>query len=310
MNVFVAGATGAVGRPLVAQLVDAGHRVTGSTRSPEKAAALRGMGAEPAVCDALNAADLREAVLQAEPEVVVHQLTALPQSYDPRKIDYGPTNRLKREGTRNLIEAGLAAGARRLISQSIAFIYAPEGAMVVDESARPWEDAPSPFHDGVEAALEHERATLETPGIEGLVLRYGQFYGPDTYYASDGNIAREVRRRRFPIVGRGGGNFSFIHADDAAASTVAALDHGEPGIYNVTDDEPTPLHEWLPFYADLLGAKPPRRVPKFLARIIAGRFATIMATDLRGASNAKAKRELGWRPRYASWRQGFVEALG
>jgi nucleoside-diphosphate-sugar epimerase len=310
VNVFVAGATGAVGRPLVAQLVDAGHRVTGTTRSPEKAAALRGMGAEPAVCDALNAADLREAVLRTEPEVIVHQLTALPQSYDPRKIDYGPTNRLKREGTRNLIEAGLAAGARRLISQSIAFLYAPEGAMVADESARPWEDAPPPFRVGVEAALEHERATLETPGIEGVVLRYGQFYGPGTYYASDGNIAREVRRRRFPVVGSGEGTFSFIHADDAAASTVAALDHGDPGIYNVTDDEPAPLHEWLPLYADLLGAKPPRRVPKFLARIVAGRFATIMATDLRGASNAKARRKLGWQPRYASWRQGFVEALG
>jgi nucleoside-diphosphate-sugar epimerase len=253
---------------------------------------------------------VRATVQEARPEVVISQLTRLPREYNPRKIDYGPTNRARAEGGHNLIEAAREVGAQRFLTQSVAFIYAPQGEMVKDEEARPWTDAPEPFGAGAASTLEHEREATVTPGLDGLVLRYGQFYGPGTYYASDGNIAGQVSRRRFPIVGRGDGVFSFIHADDAASATVAAVERGAPGIYNIVDDEPAPLRDWLPVYAEALGAKPPRRVPTFLARLFGGRFATMMATELRGASNAKAKRELGWQPRYSSWRQGFKEALG
>jgi nucleoside-diphosphate-sugar epimerase len=310
MKVFVAGASGVIGRPLVRQLLAAGHEVTGTTRREERAAEIEAAGAKAAVCDALDGPALIEAVEQASPEVVVNQLTSLPQRYDPRKASfYTATNRVRSEGGRNLLEAARAAGARRLLTQSIAFLYAPEGDWVKDEDARPFDDAPGHFGPAVEAMLGHEREVLEAPGLEGLVLRYGQFYGPGTYYAPDGHLGREVRRRRFPIVGAGTGTFSFLHVEDAAGATVAALERGAPGIYNVVDDEPAPLHEWLPAFAEALGAKPPRRVPVWLASLVAGRATAATATQLRGASNAKAKRVLGWQPRYPSWRQGFREAL-
>jgi nucleoside-diphosphate-sugar epimerase len=310
MKVFVAGASGVVGRPLVRQLVQAGHEVAGMTSRSENAGAIGAAGATPTVCDALNAQAVAAAMRDAAPEVVISQLTRLPRDYNPRKIDYGPSNRARAEGGHNLIEAAKAMGVRRFVTQSVAFIYAPEGPMVKDEEAEPWTDPPEPFADGARSTLDHERELVEATGIDGLVLRYGQFYGPGTYYASDGSVAEQVRRRRFPIVGGGRGTFSFIHVEDAAAATVAAVDRGAPGIYNVVDDEPAPGRDWLPVYAEALGAKPPRRVPAWLARIAAGRFAVIMATELRGASNAKAKRELGWEPRYPSWRTGFSEALG
>jgi nucleoside-diphosphate-sugar epimerase len=310
MKVFVAGASGVIGRPLVRQLVTAGHEVVGTTSKPASAPALEAAGASPVVCDALDAEAVRAAVENAAPQAVVCQLTRLPREYDPRKVDYGPTNRARAEGGHNLVEAARAAGVKRFITQGIAFIYAPEGGMVKDEEAAPWIDAPEPFGAGVEAMLDHEREVTQTPGLEGVVLRYGQFYGPGTYYASDGSVAQQVRRRRFPIVGRGEGMFSLIHVDDAASATVASLDRGTPGVYNVVDDEPAPLREWLPVYAAALGARRPFRVPAFVARLLAGPFATTFATDLRGATNAKAKRELGWEPRYSSWREGFREALG
>jgi nucleoside-diphosphate-sugar epimerase len=310
MRVFVAGASGVIGRPLVRQLVAAGHDVAGMTSRESGLAAIREAGGEAVVCDALDADAVQDTVGAARPDVVISQLTRLPKEYDPRKIDYEPTNRARAEGGRNLIHAAKAAGARRFITQSIAFIYAPEGGMVKDEQARPWTDAPEPFGSGAQATLGHEREALETPGLEGIVLRYGQFYGPGTYYARDGNIAEQVRRRRFPIVGRGTAVFSFLHVDDAAGATVAALDRGAPDIYNVVDDDPAPLREWLPVYAEALGAKRPFRVPLFLARLAAGSFAAAFATQLRGATNAKAKRELGWQPRYPSWRTGFRDALG
>lgn len=310
MKVFVAGASGVIGRPLVRQLVESGHDVTGMTSRDSGRAAIEGAGGKAIVCDALDAEAVEAAVLQAGPETVVSQLTRLPREYDPRKIDYGPTNRARAEGGGNLIKAAQASGARRFVTQSIAFIYAPEGSMVKDEGARPWTDAPEPFGSGARPTLEHERAATEAPGLEGLVLRYGQFYGPATYYARDGNVAEQVRRRRFPIVGRGDGVFSFIHIDDAASATVAAVERGASGIYNVVDDEPAALREWLPVYAEVLGAKRPFRVPTFLARVVAGPFAAAFATQLRGASNAKARRELAWEPRYPSWRHGFREALG
>jgi nucleoside-diphosphate-sugar epimerase len=309
MRVFVAGASGAVGRPLIRQLVEAGHEVTGMTRTPEKARDIEASGATPAVCDAFDAQAVRSAVDAAAPEAVICQLTRLPADYDIRKIDYEPTNRLRLEGGRILLDAAISAGTRRFVTQSIAFLYAPEGEWVKDEEARPFTDAPQPFGSATHALLEHERDVLES-GLDGVVLRYGQFYGPGTYYAADGSIAGQVRRRRLPIVGAGGGRTSFVHVEDAAGAAVATAQEGPPGIYNVVDDEPAAFPDWLPHYAEVLGARPPRRVPAWLARIVAGGFAVTLATELRGASNAKAKRELGWAPRYPSWRQGFREALG
>jgi 2-alkyl-3-oxoalkanoate reductase len=310
MRVFVAGASGAIGRPLVRQLVAAGHQVTGTTRHKERAAEIRDAGASAIVCDVFDRPALETAVGGAEPEVVVNQLTSLPERYDPRKASfYEATDRVRREGGHNLIEAARAAGARRFLTQSIAFLYAPEGDWVKSEDARPFEDAPGHFRSAVEAMLEHEREVTESKDFDGLVLRYGQFYGPGTYYAPDGHLGGEVRRRRFPIVGPGTGTFSFLHTEDAAGATVSALDRGTPGLYNIVDDEPAPLREWLPVYAEALGAKPPRRVPVWLARLVAGSATAAMATQLRGASNAKAKRELGWQLRYPSWRQGFREGL-
>ena len=272
MKVFVAGASGAIGRPLVRQLVAAGHEVTGTTRREERSAEIRAAGAKAAVVDALDGPALAEAVNQASPEVVVNQLTSLPQRNNPRRASFfEATNRVRREGGRNLIEAARAVGARRFLTQSIAFLYAPEGDWVKGEDARPFDDAPEPFRSAVETLLEHEREVAESEDFDGLVLRYGQLYGPGTYFARDGHFGRDTSRRRFPIVGPGTGTFSFLHVEDAAAATVAALERGAPGIYNVVDDEPAPLHEWLPVYAEALGAKPPRRVPVWLAKLVAVR---------------------------------------
>jgi nucleoside-diphosphate-sugar epimerase len=197
-----------------------------------------------------------------------------------------------------------------VVAQGIAFVYAPEGGMVKTEEDPVISDAPGQFGGALTAVMDLERQVLAAPGMEGLVLRYGFFYGPGSSYASDGFQAGEVRKRRLPIVGKGTGTFAFIHVDDAASATVAAVSRGAPGIYNVSDDEPAPMREWVPVYAEALGAKPPLRVPRWLAALVAGRATAAMATELRGASNAKAKAELGWSPRYSSWRQGFSEALG
>ncbi|HEY5976917.1 MAG TPA: NAD(P)-dependent oxidoreductase [Solirubrobacterales bacterium] len=311
MKVFVAGASGVIGLPLVRQLVEAGHQVSGTTRHEGKADEIRAAGGTAVICDALDSSALEAAVKAAEPEVVINQLTALPERYEPRKASfYEKTDEVRRVGGRNLLAAASAVGARRFLTQGICFIYAPEGDLVKDEDARPYTDAPGHFQHAVEAMIDHERDALAAAGIEALVLRYGQFYGPGTYYARDGHLGREVAKRRFPVVGEGNGVFSFLSVDDAAGATVAALDHGREGIYNVCDDEPAALHEWLPVYAEALGAKPPRRVPVWLAGLVAGKSVAAQAEHLRGASNAKAKRELGWEPRHPSWRQGFREALG
>lgn len=313
MRVFVAGATGVIGRRLVPRLTEVGHEVTGMMRSEANAERLRAAGAAPVVCDALDAEAVATVVTRAEPEVVIHELTDLPRAIDLRKEDaYAGTNRLRREGTRNLVRAAAAAGARRVVAQSIAFAYAPTGPAIVDEDHPLYLDAPSPWVSAVQAVDELERVVVGEGdrGPEGVVLRYGFFYGPGSAYASDGHFAHEVRRRRLPIVGGGDGVFSLIHVDDAAGATVAALDRGDPGVYNVVDDEPAPMREWVPVYADVLGAKRPLRVPKLVARLAAGEVAVTMATRLRGASNERARRELGWQPRYPSWRTGFREALG
>ena len=310
MRVFVAGASGVIGRPLVRQLVAAGHEVTGTTRSEEKAGPIREAGGTAVLCDALDAAALESAVKAAEPEVVINQLTSLPQEYSPKKASfYEATDRLRSEGGRNLLAAARAVGARRFVTQSICFLYAPEGDWVKDEDARVFDDAPGHFRKAVEVMTGHEQEALAAEGIEALVLRYGQFYGAGTYYAPDGHLGGEIRKRRFPIVGAGTGTFSFLAMDDAASATVAALDRGGPGIYNVCDDEPAPLHEWLPVLAEVLGAKPPRRVPLWLAKLVAGGAVAEQAVQLRGASNAKFKARLEWEPSHPSWRQGFGEVL-
>jgi nucleoside-diphosphate-sugar epimerase len=309
MRVFVAGASGVIGRPLVPKLVAAGHEVTGTTRNERSAEAIRAAGAQAAICDALDPGAVADAITAAVPEVIVSELTSLPKDYDLRKIDYEPTNRLRVECGRTLISAGRKVGARRYITQSIAFVYEPEGDWVKDEEARTFVDPPGRFASGLEATLTSEREALDAEGMDGLVLRYGQFYGPGTYFDRDGSIAEQVRARRFPQVGKGTGVFSFVHVDDAADATVAAVERGAPGIYNVVDDDPAPISDWLPVFADAIGAKGPMRVPTFLARLLGGKAAVVMTTQLRGASNAKAKRELGWQPAHPSWRQGFAASL-
>jgi len=306
VRVFVAGGTGALGRPFIAALRAAGHAPTVMTRRPDRAAALRDAGVEAVVADAFDAAAVRAAVLAARPEVVVHQLTAIPERLQPRRYAelLEPTNRLRRETIGTFARAAAEAGTRRLIAQSVAFMLRPQGGWVKDETAPLWTDAPGGTRNAVDALRVLEDTTLGTGGVEGVVLRYGFFYGPGTTYAPGGYFAEEVRRRRFPIVGEGSGRFSFIHVDDAAAATVLALDHGGPGIYHVTDDEPAPARDWVPAMAAAMGAKPPHRVPLWLARLGAGSTAATM-TSMRGASNAKAREELGFAPRFSTYRDGF-----
>jgi nucleoside-diphosphate-sugar epimerase len=313
MRILVAGATGAIGRPLVRQLVQAGHDVSGTTRSPGRGDRIRDDGGEPIVVDALDRDALIEAVVAAKPDVVIHQLTDIPQDMNPRKLAeaFEGTDRLRTEATRNLIDAAGAAGADPPIAQSIAFAYRLDGnpgKLKTEDEPLIGSAAPKGFRRSALAIEEMERAILEA---EGTVLRYGYFYGPGTAYAaSDGAIAARVRKRGFPIVGDGGGRFSFVHVEDAAAATVRAVETGAEGIFNIVDDEPAPLRDWLPVYAEALEAKPPRKVPPLAARIVAGKWMTLGATQARGASNAKAKAELGWAPRWPSWRLGFFEAAG
>ena len=320
MKIFVAGATGAIGRALIPKLVAREHEVVGMTRSASKQDQVRSLGARPVVADALDPDAVAQAVASAAPEVIVHELTALsgPMSgRDMRHPDRYPgaimTNRLRTEGTDHLLAAGRAVGARRFVAQSFgAFRYARTGGPVLTEDVPLDPDPPAPPRSAQEALLHLEQAVTAIEWGEGLVLRYGGFYGPGTSLslAPDAQMTESVRKRRFPIVGGGGGVWSYIHIDDAAAATVVAVEHGRRGVYNIVDDEPAPVREWLPVLASALGAKPPRRVPRWLGRLAAGEVATIMMTDVRGASNEKAKRELGWRPRYASWRQGFAQGLG
>jgi len=307
MRVFVAGASGVIGRPLVRQLVAAGHEVTGMTRSEDRAVEIREAGAQAVVCDVFDAVALEAAVGEASPEAVIHELTALPArlDYKAKQDPLAPTNRVRTEGTRNLLAAATAAGARRFIAESVAFFYRPEGDWVKDEEAPLNLDAPGYFGTAAAALADLERQVGEAAGIEGVVLRYGWLYGPGTFFDRVGSQTEDALKRRLPIVGKGAGTFSFVHVEDAAAATVAALERGAPGAYNVVDDEPAPMREWVPVFCEAVGARKPFRVPVWLAKLIAGRAAVASATQLRGASNAKAKRELGWQLRYPSWRQGF-----
>ncbi len=250
--------------------------------------------------------------MAAHPEVVVQHLTDLPLDLNPRNLKqaYARNDRVRGKGSANLVAAAQAAGARRYVAQNVSFLYAPEGPVVVDEQARLATDAPEPFGSTVRLHVEMERRIVENTSFAGLVLRFGFWYGPGTSFASDGYTAREVRRRRYPVVGNGGGMFSFVHIDDVVTATIASLDRGAPGVYNVVDDDPAPMREWLPGYAEALGAPRPLRVPVWLARLAAGTLVVGQATRMRGASNAKAKRELGWEPTYPTWREGFRTALG
>lgn len=302
MRVFVAGATGAIGRALVPRLLAAGHDVTGMTRSDERAGALRAAGAQASVCDVYDAERLAAALAEARPDVVVNELTDIPPALNPRKYkgQMAGLDRIRSEGYRNLVAAAQQAGARRLVAESIAFVYAPaSGAASEDDPL--WHDAPEPFATTLRATLDGERAILES-GLEALVLRYGWFYGPGTQYAADGATTAMVRARRYPVVAGGEGVSSFVHVDDAADATVAAVSSGATGVLNVVDDDPAPLRDWLPDLARTVGAKPPRRAPAFAARLAAGTFAVAFSTEQRGASNARAKQALGWTPARPTWR--------
>jgi nucleoside-diphosphate-sugar epimerase len=307
MKVFVAGGTGAIGRQLVPQLVAAGHDVVATTRSGQGAGAIKGMGAEPATVDGLDEQGLVDAVKRARPEVVVHQMTALGGKPDLRHFDrwFATTNELRTRGTDYLVRAAQEAGARRLIVQSYTgWPNIREGNAVKTEED-PLDPDPPKWQRESLAAIRHIEATVPAAeNLEGVVLRYGNLYAAGTGMLSD-DLLDLVRKRQFPVVGDGAGVWPVIYTGDAAAATVAALDHGAPGVYNVVDDDPAPASEWLPYLAEVIGAKPPRRVPAWLGRILAGEVAVSWMTRIRGSSNAKAKRELGWQPKYASWREGF-----
>jgi 2-alkyl-3-oxoalkanoate reductase len=305
MRVFVAGATGAIGVRLVPLLIEGGHEVFGSSRSEARADGLRSLGAEPVVLDLLDRQAVREAVVAIRPDAVIHQATALAGMSDLKHFDrsFASTNRLRTEGLDALLAAAREAGVERFVAQSYAgWPYAREGGPVKSESD-PLDPTPVPAMRETLAAIRHLEGAVV--GAGGIALRYGGFYGkPD-----DAQVEL-VRRRRFPIVGDGGGVWSFVHLDDAATATVVALERGVPGVYNVVDDEPAPVREWLPALAAAIGAKPPRRLPRWLARLAAGESGVVIMTEVRGASNAKAKRELGWTLRYPSWREGFRAGYG
>jgi nucleoside-diphosphate-sugar epimerase len=304
MHVFVAGAAGAIGTRLVPQLVQQGHRVTATTRNPDKLAALRALGADAVIMDGLDATSVAEAVARARPDAIVHQMTALAGKPDVRRFDrwFATTNQLRTTGTDNLLAAAAAADVQRFVAQSYTGWTNPTtGAPVKTESD---QLDPEPLKWSM-AAIRYLEETVPAAPLDGIVLRYGNFYGPG---ASE-TLVELIRKRRFPLVGDGGGVWSWIHVDDAASAAVAALERGGSGVYNIVDDDPAPTAEWLPYLADAVGAKPPMRVPVWLARPMAGAVPVRWMTEGRGDSNAKAKRELGWEPVWRSWRDGFRDGL-
>jgi nucleoside-diphosphate-sugar epimerase len=313
MNVFVAGGLGAIGRQLVPLLVEAGHEVAATTTSPAKQRALFKLGATPYVVDGLDRKSVLDAVSRAEPEVVVHEMTSLSGATSLRNFDrvFAATNRLRTEGTDNLLEAARTVGARRFVAQSFAgWNYERSGAAAKTEEDPLATDVPRTMRKSLAAFERLERAVLDANGVEGVVLRYGNLYGPGTDTAEGGKFVELIEKRQIPVVGTGAGIWSFLHVEDAAAATLAAIEGGEPGIYNVCDDEPSPVAAWLPALAALLGAPAPRHVPVWLGRLAAGEAIVLMFTAACGASNAKAKKELAWTPRYSSWRTGFRHEFG
>jgi nucleoside-diphosphate-sugar epimerase len=312
MKVFVAGSTGAIGKMLVPPLVEKGHEVVGLVRTVQKAKAVEALGAKVAIADALNKDELTAAIREAEPEVVIHQLTALAGVGNFKRFDeeFALTNRLRTEVTDTMLEAARAARTRRFIAQSFCgWPFAREGGPIKTEEDPLDPNPPAQFRRILAAIQYLEDRVRKTVGVEALALRYGLFYGPGTGIAKDGPLVELVRKRKLPIVGDGAGIWSFIHVQDAAQATLAAISRGSPGIYNVVDDEPAPVSTWLPFLAGALGAKPPRKLPVWLGKLVIGDGGVTMMTKIRGGSNAKAKREFNWQPTFATWRRGFVEGL-
>ncbi len=313
MKVFVAGATGVVGRRLVPLLVASGCEVTGMTRDPAKQQWLRSVGAKPIVADGLDRAAVMQAVSRTKPEVVIHEMTGLTGAKDFKRFDdeFAVTNRLRMEGTDHLLEAARAAGVRRVIAQSYGnWNYERSGSALKTEDD-PFDPDPPANQRKTLAAIRYvEERVVGAKDFEGIALRHANHYGPGTSFALDGDIVRQVRKRQFPIIGNGAGVWTFIHVDDLAQATIAAMQRGKPGIYNVVDDEPAPVAVWLPELARAIGAKPPFRVPTWVGRLAGGEVGVSMMTQIRGTSSAKAKRELGWHPFYKSWREGFRTGLG
>jgi 2-alkyl-3-oxoalkanoate reductase len=308
MRVFVAGATGVVGRRLVPRLLEAGHSVVATTRSPYEAQPLRALGAQVAALDALNADDTVRAVVAAEPDVIIDELTALTGTGNTRRFDdeFALTNRLRTTGLDALLRAAREAGTRRVIAQSFTgWPNARRGGPIKTEADPLDDEPPLKMHRSLAAIRYLEETLTGASDLEGLALRYGSLYGPGTSFGEGGEYVTLVERRRLPIVGSGAGVWSFIHVDDAVSATVAALTRGAPGVYDIVDDDPAPVSVWLPEFAKVLRAKPPRRLPEWVGRLAIGDAGVSMMTQIRGSSNALAKRELAWQPRYASWREGF-----
>jgi nucleoside-diphosphate-sugar epimerase len=313
MRVFVAGASGVVGRRLVPLLVEANHEVTATTRSSDAASLIADLGARPLVMDALDGESVLAAVRDAQPEVVIHELTALRSAASLRNFDkiFATTNRLRTEGLDHLLAAAREVGARRFIAQSFTGWPNVRAGGPVKTEDDPLDPQPLPAMSETLGAIRYLESTLgASTDVEGVALRYGGLYGYGTSLGEGGEYLEQIRKRRVPVVGSGAGVWSFLHIDDAASATVQALDHGSPGVYNIVDDEPAPVREWLPYLASELDAPPPRHVPAWLARLPAGPAAIAMMTEIRGSSNAKARRELDWEPLYPSWRDGFREGLG
>lgn len=328
MRILVAGASGAMGRSLVPLLVRAGHDVTGMVQRPRSIEVVHALGAEPRTADALNAAAVMECVRDVQPQVVIHELTAIPANLDMRHFDrdFALTNLLRTEGTRNLLAAAVAAGATHFIAQSFAgwtygrtsngsvngkvkTINTPRTAKLKTEDDPLDPDPPKGLRRTLDALKTLEHDVLSESRLTGTVLRYGAFYGPHTSIAKDGATVQAIRRRKVPLVGEGAGVWSFVHIDDAASATAMVVESGRGGVYNVVDDEPAPVSEWLSYLAHCAHAQPPRQVPAWMARMLAGEHVVAMMNEIRGVSNAKIKRELGWTPRWPTWREGFKEAL-
>ncbi len=311
MKIFVAGATGAVGKQLVPLLISKGHHVVATTRTAGKTEALRALGAEAIELDGLNRNAVIDAVVASRPEAIVHQMTALASMRSLKNFDeeFAVTNRLRTEGTEHLIAAAQAAGTRKLVVQSYTgWPNARTGGPVKTEDDPLDTTPPKKMSRSLVAMRELERLVASANGVQGTVLRYGNFYGPGTAFSPDGEITRMVRRRQFPIIGSGAGIWSFIHMDDTAAAALAAIESNASGVFNIVDDEPAAVSVWLPELAKTIGAKPPRRIPAWLGRLVMGESGVSMMTQVRGSSNAKAKRVLGWQPIYPSWRQGFLDS--
>jgi 2-alkyl-3-oxoalkanoate reductase len=307
MRVFVAGATGAIGRRLIPQLVAAGHEVTATTRSPAKVQQLRKLGAEPVVVNGLDQAAVTRAVVATRPDAIVHQMTALAGTSDLRHFDrwFATTNRLRTTGTDILLAAAGEAGVERFVAQSYTGWSNPRTGGWVKTERDGLDPHPLKMQEESLAAIRHLEQVVPAAPLQGIVLRYGNFYGPG---ASE-PLVELIRKRRFPVIGDGTGVWSWTHLDDAAAAAVAALEGSARGLYNITDDEPAPVSEWLPYLARVVGARPPMRVPEWLAGLLAGAVAVRWMTEGRGSSNEKAKRELAWQPRWRSWREGFRDGL-